>query len=128
MKKILDEVRNTGKLELFEDLRRKIFLAQPSGVVNPSLVKDDLKMARNFANRVRGGWTYITNTEGIILANPFNLFYLKEVKKLKNLKEIIVFAPSLHNRILLKLTSFIVQPDRIIEDKTEFEALIASPH
>jgi hypothetical protein len=110
-----------GKLEVFEDLKQKIFLARPHGVINPSLLSKDLDSARHFSNEVRTGWSYVTDTSDVKLVNPLNLLYLKEVKKIKNLKQIVIFAPNPINRVLIYLASPIIQPDRVIKERKEFE-------
>lgn len=126
MKKITEKDRLVGKLELFEDKDRHFFLAKPHGMINPSLLKEDLERARTFANEVNAPWTYITNTEDVNVVNPLNLLYLKEVKKIKNLKRIVVYAPHFIHRVLLRMARFIVQPDIILTEKHEFEKLIAT--
>lgn len=126
MEKVADKKESGGHLEVFEDFNRKIFLAKPHGIINPGLVAEDLKRAQNFAQTVKGEWSYMTDTSGVMIANPFNLLFLKEIKKLPKLKEIIVYAPAWHNRLLLRLASPIVQPDRIIKDEAEFVNIMGS--
>lgn len=126
--KVTEKTQSGGRLEIFEDQKNAFFLARPHGIINPSLLKEDLERARGFANKVNRSWSYITNTEDIWLVNPFNLMYLKEVKKIKKLKQIVVFAPSLINRTLIKLASFIVRPDRIIKDADEFNRFMRKVH
>jgi hypothetical protein len=126
MKKITKEDRLVGSLELFEDESRRFFLARPHGMINPSLLKTDVESARRFANKVNAPWTYITNTEDVNIVNPFNLLYLKEVKKIKNLKRIVVYAPHLAHRVLLRMVKKIVQYDLLITEKHEFEKLIST--
>lgn len=120
MKKVVDEKKSSGRLEVLEDMKKHLFLAKSHGAINPSLVKKDLNQARLFAEKCPDHWTYVTNTEDVKLVNPLNMFFLKEVKKIKKLKEIVVFAPSAFNRFLLYLASPIFQADRIIKNKTEF--------
>lgn len=126
--KITQENRLIGHVDFFEDLENKYFMAVPHGNINPSLLKDDLELARGFANRVNSEWTYITNTEDVALVNPFNLLYLKEIKKIKKIKEIVVYAPHFIHRILLRAARFIVKPDRIIKDSQEFDRFMRKIH
>src|SRR5690606_537890 len=93
---------------------------KPHKVINPTLVAEDLKRAREFSEKCNDHWTYCTNTQDVKIVNPFNILFLKEVKKLKKLKEIVVFAPTLGNRLLLWLVSPIFRPDRIIKKRNEF--------
>ena len=124
MRKVAEKEQSGGKVEVMEDLKKHLFLARPHGFINPSLLSEDLKRARSFANRCNDHWTYVTNTEDVKLVNPFNIFFLKEIKKLKKLKEIVVFAPGFINRTLIRLSYPIFQPDRIIKDKNEFKEFL----
>jgi hypothetical protein len=124
MEKITEKKRSGGRVEIFQDLKRKFFLARPHGIINPSLLREDLDRARHFSNEVQGGWSYVTDTSDVKLVNPLNLFYLKEVKKIKHLKQIVVYAPNPLNQMLLRLASWIVKPDRIITEPREFAAFI----
>lgn len=124
-KKIVKEV-DEGKVEITQNFDKRLFLAHPKGVINPTLLDEDLKRAKEFSEKSPGPWVYCTNTEDVRLVNPMNILFLKEVKKLKNLKEIVVFAPGFFNRLLIKLVSPIFQPDRIIKSKIEFKRFLGS--
>ena len=124
MRKITEKRQSGGKLNVFEDVEKGIFLAEPHGIINPSLLKEDLERARSFANKINKPWMYVTNTEDVKLVNPFNLMYLKEVKKIKNLQRIVIYVPNFINLLLIKLASPIVQPDKLITERAEFEKLI----
>ena len=124
MKKVAEFDKSGGKLEIFEDTNKNIFMAQPHGVINPSLLEEDLTHATAFSKRINEPWFYVTNTEDVRLVNPFNLMYLKEVKKLQKLREIVIYAPGFVNRTLIKLAFFIIQPDRIFKKKADFEKFL----
>lgn len=115
-----------GSVDFYTDLKRKIFLARPHGFINPSLLKEDVIAAHAFAKDCNSPWTYITNTEDVLMVNPFNLLYLKEVKKIRHLKRIVVYAPNPFFRTLLRLVSFIVQPDAILTEKKDLDDLLYS--
>lgn len=121
MRKVSEKNKAGGTLEVMEDLKRHFLLLKPQGIINPTLLREDLKRAREFSEKVDGEWSYVTNTEDVKLVNPLNLFYLKEVKKLKKLKRIIIYAPGFVNRMLIRMASFIIQPDKIIKNRDEFE-------
>lgn len=122
MHKVLEKIESGGTLEVIEDLKKNLFLARPHGMINPTLVAEDLEQAKIFAEKCNGRpWTYCTNTEDVKLVNPFNLLFLKEVKKLKNLKEIVIYAPKFLTRMLLLMASPIVGPDKIFTQKAKFE-------
>lgn len=116
----------TGEVEILESFSDRLLLAHPRGVINPTLLDEDLKRAREFSKKAAGPWTYCTNTEDVRLVNPMNILFLKEIKKLKNLKEIVVFAPGFINRFLIRLISPIFKPDRIIKDEIEFKSFLRS--
>lgn len=128
MHKVSEKTESGGRLEVLEDLKKNFILLRPHGVINPTLLEEDLKRAKQFSEKVKGEWSYVTNTEDVKLVNPFNLLYLKEIKKLKKLKQIIVFAPGFVNRMLIRLSAIIVRPDKIIKDKDEFRRTVENLH
>lgn len=128
MKKVAEIDKDGGKLEVFEDLQKNIFMAQPHGVINPTLLEEDLNWATHFSHKMKEPWFYVTNTEDVQLVNPFNLLYLKEIKKLKKLQEIVIYAPGFFNRLLLRMAFFIVRPDRIYKERADFEKFLGAAH
>lgn len=120
MEKVAEKTENGGKVQILQDFDKHLFLAMPRGMINPTLLEEDLRQARAFSEEVQDHWSYVTNTEHVRLVNPLNLLFLKEVKKLKKLKQIVIFAPGLINRLLIRAAFFIIQPDRIIKNKQEF--------
>ncbi len=128
MKKVVELNQDGGKLEIFEDLSKNIFIARPHGMINPALVEEDLNRAEAFSKKIGEPWFYVTNTEDVRLVNPFNLLYLKEVKKLQKLQEIVIYAPGFINRTLLRLAFFIIRPDRIYKHKSDFEKFLGTVH
>lgn len=126
MKKIGEKWNNLGWVEFFSEITssKNIFLAKPHGVINPSLLKEDLVHARSFSKELNENWDYVTNTEDVKIVNPFNLFYLKDVKKIKRLKRIIIFAPNPVNYFLIKLVSKIVKPDIVFSERRDFEKFL----
>jgi len=121
MKEECHQHNPNGQVHITKDFDCHYFLAHPRGIINPSLLDRDLKEATEFSEKLDCEWTYCTNTEDVDLVNPLNIFFLKEIKKLKNLKEIVIYAPSFFNRLLLKIAAPLIRPDRIIKDKKEFE-------
>lgn len=122
-KKVRKEV-SEGKLTITEDFDKHLFLARPSGIINPTLLEEDLKRATEFSEQCPHHWTYCTNTENVRLVNPMNILFLKEIKKLKKLKEIVVFAPGFFNRLLIKLVTPIFRPDRILKNRADYERFL----
>lgn len=128
MQKLTEKSQSGGRVEFFGDYDQNFFLAHPQGNINPSLLKEDVTQARKFAKTLNAPWTYITNTEDVLFVNPFNLVYLKDVKKIRHLKRIVIFAPHLIHRIMIHLVSKIVQPDLIITNRSEYEKLLRNIH
>lgn len=124
MKKEIYKKDSGGEVHLREDFDKHLFLARPHGVINPTLLAEDLKRASEFAEKIDDHWSYVSNTEGVRLVNPLNILFLKEIKKLKKLREIVIFAPGIFNRLLIRISSFIVRPDRVIKDKNEFRTYL----
>lgn len=121
MQKTIKKKEPEGQVKITENFDKHLFLAQPHGVINPDLLKEDLKRAKEFSEKCEDHWTYCTNTENVRLVNPLNMLFLKEVKKLKKLREIVVYAPGFVNRLLIRLSAPIFRPDRIIKRKSDFE-------
>lgn len=119
MKLILDISKQGGKLEIYSI--RNILYLRPSGLINPVLIKEDLKAAMIFGLMNPKGWDYIVDTENVIFPNPVNLFYLKEIKKLPNLNRYITFVPDPKMRFLQKLTNFIIKPDKVLVYQEELD-------
>lgn len=124
MKEFYEKKEEEGSVELTLDYDKHLFLAEPHGIINPSLVDEDLQRAKEFSEKCPDHWTYCTNTKDVKIVNPFNILFLKEVKKLKKLKEIVVFAPTLGNRFLLRIISPLFQPDKIIKTEREFKEFL----
>lgn len=122
-KRIRKEVEE-GMLEITQNFDQHLFLARPQGIINPTLLDEDLKRATEFSEQCPDHWTYCTNTEKVRLVNPFNIIFLKEIKKLKKLREIVVYAPGFFNRLLIRMVTPIFQPDRIIKRRSEFEQFL----
>lgn len=126
MKERYSKKEEEGSVEFTLDYDKHLFLAEPHGVINPSLVDEDLKRATEFSEKCDQSWTYCTNTQDVKLVNPFNILFLKEIKKLKRLKEIVVYAPTLGNRLLIWMVAPIFRPDRLIKKENEFKIFLQS--
>lgn len=124
MKKVIKKDTGEGEVKIVEDFDKHLFLARPRGVINPTLLDEDLKRAKEFSEKCSDHWTYCTNTEEVRLVNPLNILFLKEIKKLKKLREIVVYAPSVFNRILIYFAAPIFRPDRVIKKKNEFDLFL----
>lgn len=117
MKLILDISKQGGRLEIYS--KGNLLYLRPSGIINPILIKEDLKAAMIFGLMNPKGWDYIVDTEKVLFPNPVNLFYLKEIKKLPNLNQYIIYAPNPAFRLLQKMTSFIMKPDKVLVNQEE---------
>ena len=126
MKEKYRKEESDGGVKFTLDYDKHLFLAEPHGVINPNLVNEDLKRATEFSKKCTRSWTYCTNTQNVKLVNPFNILFLKEIKKLERLKEIVVFAPTFGNRILIRMISPIFRPDRLIKKEHEFHLFLDS--
>jgi len=125
MKEHHEKTEVEGSVDFTLDYDKSLFLAEPHGMINPSIVAEDLKQATIFAEKTQRPWTYCTNTSDVKLVNPLNILFLKEIKKLKNLKQIVVYAPTLGNRLLIRLIGPIFKPDRIIKDELTFRSFVS---
>lgn len=113
-----------GSLVLYRDVKKGLFLVEPKGIINPSLIKTDLKEAYTFGESLQREWIYIVNTKNVKFPNPLNLLCLSKIKKLPYMKEYIIYAPSMIVRFLGRLTSFIIKPDIVLNEEKQFQELI----
>jgi hypothetical protein len=113
-----------GSLTLYKDIERGLFVVEPRGVINPGLVKIDLKKAYDFGQGQQQGWIYLVNSTSVLFPNPLNLLYLKKIKSLPYLKQYVIYAPSTMVRALVILASFIVKPDLILKSEDEYQNFI----
>ncbi len=123
MQKLLDFKKSGGRLELFTN--DKVFLVKPSGIINPVLVKKDLEMAYEYGLK-HHNWLYVVDTTNVLFPNPFNLLFLKEINKLPNREAYFIYAPSVIVRFLARITNFIIKPDKVIKDRSNFEYCLNS--
>lgn len=121
LNEILDITKSFGRLRIYTHENK--FIVRPSGIINPSLIKIDLLMAKEFGDK-SSGWNYIVDTSEVIIANPINLIFLRSVKSLPNLSLYIIFAPSFISRFLIGVGKFIITPDQIITSSSNFKKLI----
>jgi len=92
------------------------------------LVKDDLQIAKSFGLQLKRPWIYLVDTSENPIPNPLNLFYLRRIKKLPYIKNYIIYAPSLLVRLFIFLTNFIIKPDKIISEESEYLSYINQSH
>ena len=71
-----------------------VFFISAKGIINPHLVKKVLKEAEEFAKDHPKGWRYIVDTSKVRWGNPRNMLLMRKIKKLPNIKEYLVVAPS----------------------------------
>ncbi len=116
MIKIARVVSRFGYIDISTNENRSILYAKPSGYVGPDLVKKDLEFLKKFDAHCEGGWKYIVDTSAVKIANPINPFLLNSLKQFSKMNEYVVYAPSPIVRLMLKLTSWINKPDRIIKE------------
>jgi hypothetical protein len=122
MKLILDISKQGGRLEIYS-IRNTLYI-RPSGIINPILIKEDLKAAMIFGLMNPKGWEYIVDTSNVLFPNPVNLFYLKKIKDLPNLNNYIIFSPDPKVRFLASLTNFIIRPDIVLVDQKKLDELL----
>lgn len=97
---------------------------QANGYIGPSLLQETLELARGFGKQHSNGWDYIVDTIGVKIANPLNVFWLRRIHKLPNLRRYIVITPAFFLvRMLIPLVSFLVRPDVILTSKEELNRL-----
>lgn len=113
-----------GHLTLYRDVEKGLFLVEPRGIINPNLIKIDLKEAALFGEKQKRKWVYLVNTKYVTLPNPLNLFFLKRIKKLPYLEKYVIYAPSIVVRLLGFFTIFIIKPDKVLKTEKELQFFI----
>ena len=103
-----------GFIDIFSNSTRSYLYVKPHDCIVPSLVIEDILFAQHFGLSAQANWNYIVDTTNVLIANPLNIFYLRQIKTFPNLKQYIVFAPNSIPRLMLKSTSFIIKPDLIL--------------
>ena len=106
-----------GYIDVYANEDKSVLYAIPNGYVGPTLVKKDLKFLAQFNKECQGEWKYIVDISKAKIVNPINPFLLNNLKDFSKMKEYVVYAPSPLVRSLLKLSSWLNKPDRIIKEK-----------
>jgi hypothetical protein len=83
------------------------------GYIGPSLLRDDLAFATRFDAMHEGGWTYVVDIRRVRWANPLNIFYLRKITRLPNLRGYIVVSRSRFVRFLLRLGRWLVRNEAV---------------
>ncbi len=125
MEKITSIQSRFGYIDIFTNEDKSLLYAEPNGYVDPSLVKKDLQFLEHFDNSTSTHWTYIINISKVKIVHPLNPFLLNRIKKFSNLNEYIVYAPSPIVRVMLHLTSWINQPDKILKNQKALQLELA---
>jgi hypothetical protein len=112
-----------GSLKITVDREEGLFLVEPRGIINPSLVQFDLEAAIAFGSEIKKPWIYIVNTKNVLFPNPINLFYLSRIKELPFRERYYIYAPRLVVRVLARLTGFLIKPDQIIKTESDFKEI-----
>src|SRR5439155_6345326 len=99
-----------------------VFWVEPRGYVGPSHLREVLARAAEFGARHPGGWDYVVDTSRVTIVNPLNPIWLRRIKRLPNLRRYVVIAPSRFARFMMRLSSWIVRPDRIVASRDELDA------
>lgn len=113
-----------GTLRFWELDDPPVFLVAGTGSIGPASVKRELVHAEAFGARHPSGWTYVVDTEGVRMANPLILRWLRRIHALPNIERYIVVAPSRMLRLLGRLASPFVGSDHVVRDKAEAWRLI----
>lgn len=97
---------------------------QANGYIGPSLLQETFELAQGFGKHHTNGWDYIVDTTGVKIANPLNVFWLRKIHQLPNLRRYIVITPAFFLvRMLIPLVSFLVRPDVILSSEEALNRL-----
>lgn len=126
LEKYFETGDNFGSIVLYRDTQKGLFVVEPKGIINPNLVKVDLKEAYAFGEKFNKNWVYLVDTSKVTFPNPINLFYLKKIRVLPYVDKYVIYTPSAVVRFLATLTSFIIKPDIVLKTDEEFQTFLSS--
>ncbi len=104
--------RRFGALELYAS--DDVLLIVASGYVGPSLIAEELERAAAFGRSRPGGWRYVVDVSRVRFANPLNVFWLRRVRRLPNLRGYVVIASSPLARALLGVATRLVGANAVV--------------
>lgn len=110
-----------GSIHIILDEQRCLLAAKPRGFISPELVKEDLKEAYSFGQKLKRPWTYSVDTTFVTFAHPFNIFQLRKIKSLPYIDKYYLISPS----IIVRALSFVFLPfikvDRVFKSSKELD-------
>lgn len=121
MKKTTTISSRLGTVDVFISSDKRTVYAIPNGYISPSLVIKDLAYLKEFDSASKVKWKYIVDTSRVKVAHPINPFFLRRIKQFSMMSEYVVYAPSSMVRLLLKMSSWISNPDRVLISKDQLE-------
>lgn len=119
MQKLTSITSKSGKVDIYTNQQKSILHAIPSGYISPDLVKKDLQFLKEFDQQSHTKWKYVVDISNVDRVHPKNPFLLKGLKQLTKMSDYVVYCPSTITRLMIKMTSWINSPDRIL--KTDYE-------
>ena len=108
-----------GAIALCSIVGAHALLVRPRGYVGPTLLRRELRLAAEFGRRHQDGWSYVVDVEAVRLVNPGNVFALRSIRQLPNLRSYIVVSPSRVVRLAAAAVAPIVKPDAIVPTLAE---------
>lgn len=105
-----------------------LIFIEPSGYIGPTLLQKTLEFARDFGKRHPEGWDYIVDSLHLKVPNPLNIYWLRKIRHLPNLRKYIVVTPPFFPvRLVEKMVlSKLVGPDVILDSKAQLNPLYES--
>lgn len=86
MKNIKSIKGQCGNIDIFE-YSKKYLIAKPKGYISRSMIRKDFETIESFDSK---GFEYFVDLTDFVIPNPINLIYLRKLKSLEHLKNIIL--------------------------------------
>jgi hypothetical protein len=102
-----------------------LIFIEPSGYIGPTLLQKTLEFAQDFGKRHPEGWDYIVDSLHLKVPNPLNIYWLRKIRNLPNLRKYIVITPPFLPVRLIEKTvlASLVGPDMILDSKMQLNRL-----
>lgn len=104
-----------GKIDLYFTKHNFAYYARPCGMIGVRLLRQYVAELKQLDQLHHRQYHHIVNTTHITVANPFNPFILRQIRKLSHIGWYIVIVPNPMLRLLIYLSRWINQPDFVFK-------------
>lgn len=114
-----------GQINVFRSEKDLSIIVTPQGFISKRLLQQFLQELKVITENQAGlSMNHIIDTSKVVFANPLNLFYMREIKKLKGIGWYMVIVPNPLLRILVFLTKWINKPDKVFKSMEDCQIFL----